>query len=284
MSESNSISQKVHDTQSEYVRLVEALRGGAAARISWDEIYKAIDHFTEGFPVFAVPFNSTNKVGRGRNLHALSNSEDSKSLVMRLDDIKYSKPEHCNAYGRCNRPKEPICYAGIGTNVILSELAPEIGDYVALLHFTTRQEIYLKGLGYLDFYFRNGGQGEGWTEGMKEVAASYTTADKIHFRVLDAFFADMFSKPFSNEIYKITSAISAAFLEKSPLSGLVYNSVANRGGRCIALKTNHFDKYVVPTEAQILRITSNLGYGIYDFVEEYYADSFEDEKILWRKR
>ena len=177
------MSDDFHKIQQKYITCIEALNGGAAKRITWEDVRKVIDDLSDGYPSMISFFDPDNKIGRGRIIENISD-------INTLKDIKYALPQYCNNFGRCNQPRKPVSYAARGINVILAELRPQIGDLVAVLHFSPTKRLYLKDIGALDKYIRIG---EVPNEETKEIVSKYQKIDTIQYRILDAFFADVFS-------------------------------------------------------------------------------------------
>lgn len=99
--------------------------------------------------------------------------------------------------------------------------------------------------------------------------------------LLDSFISDYFSRAGDNITYKLTSAYSAVTMNSPDIFGLIYDSVDHTAGACLALKPIAFDNFLQPKVVQIVKITSYLGYGIYDFEEIDRASKFDGKKILW---
>ncbi len=258
-----------------YVDSVERLRGGAIARVTWDQIYKTLDDLSEGLPLAMKQFATTDKIGRGRIL-------DSAEKFETITELSYPPKEKCKTFGRCNSPSNPIFYGGVGTELIFSEIGAKIGDYVGLLHVSPVRELLCVRLGALDLWRRTSGEfpmGEDLKNWIKEV---HKDPNNIVMFILDAFFRDYFSRPGSCDTYKLTSAITSVILNaRQDISGLIYDSVDHTAGACCALKPEVADHLLRPTEVQIVKVTSYLGYGIYDFEQIAFADTFDGKRILW---
>lgn len=121
--------------------------------------------------------------------------------------------------------------------------------------------------------------GEDLKNWIKEI---HRDPNNIAMFILDAFFRDYFSRPGSYDVYKLTSAITSVILDAHrDISGLIYDSVDHTAGACLAIKPEVADDLLKPTEVQIVKITSYLGYGIYDFEQIAFADKFDGKRILW---
>lgn len=261
--------------QQYYVDTVEILRGGAIARVTWDQLYERLDGLSEGLPLAMTQFVPVAKIGRGRIL-------DSSDKFNTIAELSYPPKEKCKTFGRCNCPGAPIFYGGVGTELIFSEIGAKIGDYVGLLHVSPVKELLCVRLGALDLWRRTSGEFPMGEELKSWIKEKHSDPNNIVMFILDAFFRDYFSRPGSHDVYKLTSAITSAILNShQDISGLIYDSVDHTAGACLALKPEVADHLLKPTEAQIVRITSYLGYGIYDFEQIAFANAFDGKDILW---
>ena len=261
--------------QQEYVDTIEQLRGGAIARVAWSQLYKRFDDLSEGLPLALTRFLPTAKIGRGRIL-------DSADRFESVSELSYPPLEKCHTFGRCNCPGNPIFYGGVGTELIFSEIGAKIGDYVGLLHVSPVEELLCVRLGALDLWRRTSGEfsmDESLKASIKEMHAD---PNNIVMFLLDAFSRDYFSRPGNDSVYKLTSAITSVILNAHPdISGLIYDSVDHTAGACVALKPEIADYRLKPTEVQIVKVTSYLGYGVYDFEQIAFADKFDGKRIIW---
>ena len=175
-----------------------------------------------------------------------------------------------------------MLYAGVGTELIFSEIGAKPGDVVGLLHLSPSIEIFCARLGALNLWRRTSG-GCLLSETLKtEIQRIHKNPENITAFLLDAFVSDYFGRICSEEAYKLTSAYTAVILSSHPqIAGLIYDSVDHEAGACLAIKPEVFDTLLKPTDVQIVEVTSYLGYGIYDFVELGRATRFEQEKIIW---
>lgn len=265
----------MHDRQQFYVDTLEILRGGAISRVTWDQLYKKIDDLSEGLPLAMSQLPASAKMGRGRVLKTADKFES-------IDELSYPPSEICKTFGRCNRPGNPVFYAGVGTELIFSEIGANIGDYVGLLHISPIENMLCVRLGALDLWRRTSGESP-MDESLKAwIKKLHADPNNITMFLLDAFFRDFFSRPSSSDVYKLTSAITEVILNAHPnIAGLIYDSVDHTAGACLALKPSAIDTLLKPTEVQIVKITSHLGYGIYDFEQIHFSNKFENKKIIW---
>lgn len=265
----------MHARQQYYVDCIERLRGGAVSRLEWDKLFGLLDQLTEGVPLVLQPLNTGDKFARGRRLPSAQKFDSIRALA-------YPPKEQCRSYGRCNKPRHPVLYAGVGTELIFSEIGAKLGDVVGLLHMSPSSQMLCVRLGALNLWRRTSGLCL-MHESMKtEIRRIHQNPEHITAFLLDAFVSHYFGQPGSDDTYKLTSAYTTAILNSHPeISGLVYDSVDHEAGACLAIKPDVFDSILKPTEVQIVQVTNYLGYGIFDFVELERASRFEGEKIIW---
>ena len=258
-----------------YVERIERLNGGAIDRLEWSKLYILLDEMTEGVPHVVQPIDTNSKVGRGR---ILSDSKQFDSINV----LSYPPAEQCKSYGRCNKPSAPVLYAGVGTELILSEIGAKVGDIVGLLHFSPRSDVNCVRLGALNLWRRTAGDCLLPTNIKAQLEKIYQDPKNITAFLLDAFVSDYFSRESSLQVYKLTSAYTSVLFDSHPnIEGLIYESVNHTAGSCIAISTSSYDKKFTPTDAQIVRISSYLGYGVYDFEVIKQTDKFNGNLIVW---
>lgn len=265
----------MHEKQQYYIDCIERLKGGAIERLDWEKLYSLMDDLSENLPIILHPIDHSAKFARARIL------EDDKKFDS-IHKLSYPKQENCKTFGRCNRPNQPVLYAGVGTELLFSEINAHIGDYVGIVHMQPSETLYCVRLGALNLWKRTQGICLLDEEIKKQIAAIHNDPKNIVAFLFDAFISDYFTRIGSQSIYKITSAYSAAILNSHPkIAGIIYDSVNHTAGACLSFKPNHFNTTLKPKDVQIVKVTNYLGYGIYDFEEIAYANQFDVDKILW---
>lgn len=267
---------KEQQHQQNFVDWIERLNGGAARRIEWEKLRELFDELTDGCPFVLLPIDSSSKFARARVI-------ESGNRPSSINEIGPVPPEKCNDFGRCHRPGHPVLYAGIGTELVLAEVGAKPGDTVALLHMQPKRKLLCLRAGALNLWRRTSGHCL-MDESIKaEISRHYLDARNITAFLMDGFIADQLSRQGNSDVYKLTSAYVTAVLESHrAIAGVIYGSADFPGGTCIALKDEVFGKSIRPTEAQLIRVTSYLGYGVYDFEELARTDQFEADKIVWK--
>lgn len=266
---------EMHAKQQYYIERIERMNGGAIERLEWNKLYQLLDELTEGVPLVVQPIDPNSKVGRGRVLADAHQFDSTKTL-------SYPPAEHCLNYGRCNKPGAPVLYAGVGTELIFSEIGAQVGDIVGLLHFSPKADVNCVRLGALNLWRRTNGNCL-LPQNIKELIEKiYRNPENITAFLLDAFVSDYFSRESSAQVYKLTSAYTSVMFDSHPnIEGLIYESVDHTAGSCLAISTTAFDTKFTPTDAQIVRVSSYLGYGVYDFEVIKQTNKFDGNEILW---
>ncbi|WP_336268793.1 hypothetical protein [Vreelandella arctica] len=268
------MTKDLQSEQQKYVDYIERINGGAASRLTWEDLYAILDHLTEGVPNIIQPIKTSNSLLRGRIIE--------KDSLNRVEQLSYPPNKLCLSYGRCNKPNLPVCYAGIGYELIFSELGAQEGDYVGIAGLRPTEDLFFLRLGALDIWRRTSGNcllPDAVKQQIKEIHAD---PKNIVAFILDAFISDWFSKKGNSVTYKLTSAYtSVLFNTYQELSGIIYDSVNHTKGSCISIKDTAFDNYFSFTEFQVVKIKSYLGYGIYDWELIQSAKDTKEGFICW---
>jgi hypothetical protein len=256
---------------------LERLNGGALGRVTWENLYSFFDDVTEGYPLVGSQVPLSGKFGRARII-------ESPEFFTQIDQLGYPPTEKCISFGRCNRPKAPMLYAGVGTELLFSEIGARAGDIVGVLHLQPKETLKIFHVGMLDLWRRTSGNCMIHEDLKVTLDQFINDPSNIVFFYIDAFVRDYFSRIGSDDVYKLTSAYTSVVLDSvKELDGIKFDSVDHSAGACLALKPNVFDGKLVASEAQVFRITSYLGYGIYDFEQIKISNNFEGNKVIWQK-
>jgi hypothetical protein len=253
---------------------------GDLEQVSWSELRAEIARLTMGFPIVVQSLDAESSVvSRARRL---TDGEE----IRFIGQIGPPSSQQSVGYGRCNRPDRPFLYSGANTPLLLSEIGVGVGDRVCLAHLKLARDAKLLNLGAIDLYRRTSGYCM-LDEKIKEFIANslLSSSRGVRIPLMDAFVADYFSRPGGPMVYKLTSAFTDVVLSGAPkLDGIVYDSVSHRGGKCFGFRGSLFPATVLPAAVQIVTITANHGYGIYDFVEDQVSDVFSGNEIVWSRR
>jgi hypothetical protein len=264
-----------HQNQQNFVDWIERLNGGAVRRIEWEKLRGLFDSLTANCPFVLIPIDSKSKFARARVM-------ESGNRPSSIKDIGPIPAEKCKDFGRCHRPGQPVLYAGIGTELVLAEVGAKPGDTVALLHMRPKRKLLCVRAGALNLWRRTSGHCL-MDESVKAVISKhYADARNITAFLMDGFISDQLSRQGNSDVYKLTSAYVTAILESHRgIAGVVYSSADFPGGTCVALKEEVFSRSIEPTEAQLIQVTSYLGYGVYDFKELSRTNQFDADTIVW---
>lgn len=272
--------------------MIEQLNGGLAVRQNWDQIKNIINHLIISVPYFAYPARKPFNLFRGRIDNSVSSFSESK-------EFSYLPANKVKSFGRCNRPGKAIFYGADNIDTVLSELNPEIGDrvHIGVATLKTNEELLLCEVGGIDHMRRYKraliGDSNAYDIMNKYLMDLAKDSEEAHARILlvDAFFADIFSKPQTKDNnYKITSALAEVLLEgnnqfgKVAKHGFAYPSVSHRGGVNFAITPEYFDLHFEWSSYCVTEITDNLGYGLYGKNILIQSDKLDDEgKIIWEQ-
>jgi hypothetical protein len=267
--------EALHIKQNYCIERIERLRGGAIDRLGWEKIYKILDELSEGVPLVVQPVGASSKFARGRILSA-------PDEIHSVKDLTYPPAANCNTYGRCNKPGVPVFYAGIGAELIFSEIGAQIGDIVGLMHMSPLTDVNCARLGALELWRRTSGHcllPENIKNLVKEI---HLQPENITAFLFDAFITDYFSRLASDSVYKLTSAYTSVVFDSNPnVEGIIYESVNHTAGSCVVVKPDVVDTKLIPTEIQLVRVTNFLGYGVYDYEIIKHTNKFDEEHIVW---
>lgn len=260
------------------VDCIERLRGGAARRRDWDSIRWLLSElFVQTPSVFEEIIAEGAGFVRGRKMGDLPPPS-------KIADFGPPPPELCQSYGRCNKPGEPWFYFGVGVELVLSELDAGVGDRVAVLNFQPVRNLKSLRIGALDIYRRTSGFHADLPPGGRELIAEVgldTRGARAHY--IDSFISEYFSALGEEQVYKITSAASDLYYAHHPdLDCVRYDSVRHRRGACLAMPGKLFPALIQPVAALVIKVTSDLGYGIYQWEEEAFSDVFQNDQIVWQ--
>jgi hypothetical protein len=248
---------------------IEQLRGGAKSRLPYAQIREIMSAWAK-YGVYQVYSQIPEElfVHRARRL-------ENKKWFEFADDLGPPIPEKTITYGRCHKPKHPLCYCSLYESTALAEVNAEFGEQYVISTFTMPKDIRLIPVGELDYYRRTRRTYIG--NETKQSAEPHIEAlgeeDGIVAALIDAFLADEFIKQATTQTdYKITSALSDVLLNgdlkpQKPIDALVYPSVAFREGMNFAILPEPYKSKMklVEAETKIIEITDVLGYGIFVF-------------------
>ena len=261
--------------------MIQQLNGGAALTWPAQKLRYLIDSLLRGIPYLGYRFeHGSLKVFRGR-------IGDSHNFFSAPSDFSYVPHNEVKSAGRCHSVGNSIFYGSLNLDTVLSELTPEIGDrvYVGVATVKISQLLTLSCIGELDYSRRYDkaliGDQNGFLQ-LQNLLKSMPPEEHIRNLLVDAFFADIFSKPaYKSRDYKVTNALSDLLLESKVLDGFFYPSVAHRGGLNVAIIPERFDGIMKWEHFMAFEINDFMGYGLYGRQQLASATEVVDGVIKW---
>lgn len=223
--------------------------------------------------------------------------KDEKPCFEDVSKLSYP-PEGFAPLGRCNKKGKSIFYACVcvgesacRNNVAFSEVNALAGERINLLKSKSTKTINLRYVGIWNHvvrnvkpYFLHELQWEAYLD-------AYTgMEDKFHkdllgaYYLCDAFFADILRRKGSERLYKVTSTLTAMYLESAEADGILYTSVKSEGSPVVALSTEAVDAKLVHISTESYEVLKDYGYAQYS-TKILYKGSIEegDTNITWYK-
>ena len=222
---------------------IERLNGGISLTHNRDLLKSIVTGLIKNVPYCSHSTLPDFKIFRGRI--------ENKAKLTSSEDFSYLPLKDSKNYGRCNSPNSTIFYGANNTRTVFSELAPEVGDIVYIGEAMTNSDHQpmLTSIGELDHirrfdYARFGG--DVTANSIFEYCEKLSPDGVDRALLVDAFFADIFSKPaFRDDEYKLTSTLIEVllnpYLSSLDIDGVAYPSVAHRGGINYVISPNSFD-------------------------------------------
>lgn len=182
--------------------------------------------------------------------------------------------------GRFNKKEKAIYYASLHYEAIkeeffhpaLSEINAQTLDYINILDSIPMKRLNVVYIGVFDYFIRKQKRPKWIDEFYYDILKLFYNAcrnkdnlDLFQSYILsNAFFADIIRRNGSERLYDVTSTVSSVLFENEQTEALVYESVKVIYAPQIAIKTDIVDKHIKHKHAMSLKITNDLGYGIYD--------------------
>lgn len=253
----------------EVLRVIEQLRGGAKSRLPYAQIREIMSAWAK-YGVYSV----YSKIPEELSVHRARRLGNKKWFEF-ADDLGPPIPEKTITYGRCHKPKHPLCYCSLYEDTALAEVNAEFGEQYVISTFIMPKDIRLIPVGELDYYRRTGRTyiGNETQQSAEPHEKALGEEDGVVAALIDAFLADEFIKQATTQTdYKITSALSDVLLNgdlkpQKPIDAIVYPSVVFREGINFAILPEPYKSKMklVEAETKIIEITHVLGYGIFEY-------------------
>ncbi len=250
--------------------MIEQIRGGAARRMSIENLTELISTLFKGMPYigYAIKKTELGKVFRGR-------IGRSSELLEKPSEFGYRQPREVRDYGRCHGPGTSMFYCSTNLETVLTELGPEVGDRVHVGRATIKEEHELRvtAIGEIDYSRRYGrpviGNNESYETLNDLLGQIKQEQSDYHARILvtDAFFADLFAQPARKQHEYRPTSVLADLIFRMPdgLDGLAYPSVEHRGGINYAIRPESFDEHLEWEEFSAIEVTNYYGFGLYSW-------------------
>lgn len=289
----NHTSDITNSGLSRTIALVEQIMGGTRYTGSLVGIGELLNELTKNHPFIRYSMGHGFQVYRGR-IHEPTYDH----FYLNISDLSYRKAEDTKGYGRCHIPSQSVFYSSNNQDTVFSELTPEMGNYVTIVTAKPKEkkELYLMEIGAIDDARRYGLSliDLSLSDSDKEIKKIFDKLnsgspqdkeDSLKTIFLDAFMADMFMSPASKQRdYKVTAVLSSIIRSRfgSEMDGLIYPSVAHRGGLNYAFDSKQFDQKMEICKCEKFKITRYLGFGIYERKLVAKSDEIKgDGKISW---
>ena len=202
--------------------------------------------------------------------------KDKEPCFEKVSELLYPPADYASL-GRCNKKGESIFYACVcidesacRSNVAFSEVNALEGERINLLKSKFTETINLRYVGIWNHvvrsakpYFLDDGQWEAYVDVYKRME------DKFHkdllgaYYLCDAFFADILRRKGSERLYKVTSTLTAMYLESGNADGILYTSVKSEGSPVVALSTTAADTKLVHISTESCEVLKDNGYAQY---------------------
>lgn len=269
----------------EHLQLIERLRGGAAARLGYDEVRECLGALVRrAAPAYWV--HTPPRVLTVHRSRPLGSHEHWRSFTAR--DLGPPPPDKVRNYARCNRPGQSRLYCSLEENIALAEMQAARDQIHLLTTYLLDRRIRLLPIGELDFFRRTGGLTY-LGDSASKIARQYADmVDEPDVAFIDAFFADEFMRHAATDaVYFLTSALADILLEESdanpPPEALFYPSVVFRGGVNFSIRPEAYASRVnlIAEETKVVRITEVLGYGMYRYETIAWLESCDEEGLAW---
>ncbi len=270
--------------------MIEQIRGGAARRMTIEQLTEVISALFKGMPYigYAIKKTELDKVFRGR-------IGRSNELLEKPSEFGYRQPRDVREYGRCHGPGTSMFYCSTNLATVLTELGPEVGDRVHLGRATIKEkhELRVTAIGEIDYSRRysrpvigNNKSYEVLTDLLEQIKRKDSN-DHARILVSDAFFADLFAQPARKQHEYRPTSVLADLIFRMPdgFDGLAYPSVEHRGRIKYAIRTESFDEHLEWEKFAAIDVTKYHGFGLYEWRDCAKATAtVKNENLVWETK
>lgn len=214
--------------------------------------------------------------------------------LSKIENIKYPKPEIILKYGRCNKPKQSIFYAGFIKPTILMELNPDVGDLITTSTWKIKDD---RKMVYCPIFLNQPTDGtlnpdsfileQTFDKSIK----LYSEEERKLIRYVNQFVADEFSKEVKSSNgyeYFLSAYFSNIILyevNRGKIDAILYPSVKDKlSSGNIAIKPNVFEKNYILYEVTESIMLNKIPEGNHILLEEKGITrtfDFENDDIKW---
>lgn len=251
-----------------------------------ETVVERLSQFSFSFP---VEFRHEHSFYRGRKV------QHPQQLYPTIGELSYPPNSENVKLGRANFDGQQILYSCFSITEVYSELACKQDDAINLLRFRPKRDVkvFFTPIGQLNSvrrFHRVDVGSEVYLNLMLEQLQRLKAPVARACCLVDAFFADEFSKPDPNHNdtdisqYHLTSLIANKLYEDDRVDGIVYPSVQYSGGYNFAIKAKSFDSKFEPEQYEGNIVRHVLGYGIREIATYAFGNSVkEDGALTWAR-
>lgn len=268
------------------LQVIEQIRGGGKNRLDYNVIKDMVSVLGEKageiYQVYELPKGLT-------VLRVRSFDYPTDKGKYALADLGPPPHEKLHEYGRCNRPNIPVFYTSLYEDIALSEVYAERGKYYLVAEYEVSEQTRLIPIGELDTYRRTGDTFLGNSANCAhDLYKRIIESGDMDALIIDAFFSEEFIKPIArNSDYSVTSAFSGILFgvqgKDGPPDGLLYPSVAFRGGYNFVFSVEAHQAKLKLKSARVIKVVNDLGFGIYEYKIIEKIDISGDKLVFLRE-
>jgi hypothetical protein len=230
--------------------LLREIEDSALNGASLTELHARLGPLLIGYPTATMRISGP--IYRGRKLKG--------SIFSNISDLWYP-PDGVVSQGRVNEVGKPIFYCSDHHFTVTREMAPHVGDTIAILQCELKEKSGLPEvfcIGNAKGILRHGTDAFG-----KKVAPSvdlrkFPQRMREHSALIDGFFSRVF-KSTGSSYFNLTNAISQQYLGSFWIDGLAYPSVQPGGSMNMALKTAAVDRLYTPKSVFLTKTEKIFG-------------------------
>jgi len=257
---------------------IHRLNGGLAITATYSQLQEMMCRLLRETLIYFFDIGGFACV-RGRKISESDVREGTKTggAFATSSSLSYPPVDLTTTFGRCHWPSQPVFYASRIQQTVFSELDVNVDDYVLSGQWVMPNTSSVRTcfLGIVDQYrktkiapipTKTQKEHRMVTARLKEeLDRRYATDQGLISLLVDAFFADIFSRTASTfNDYKLTSIVSAYLFDNCRFNVIAYPSVKHYGSINYAIRPKFLDANFELKQARIVKIVKILGYGLYN--------------------